>query len=335
MDGILGFAVRRNDDAGGITAKMKGMDGILRFRSVGCGGAYWGGADIMSAMSNCPEMRAKVGGATAEWQRIRVAIDGPAASGKSTVGRAAAQRLGLRFLDTGLMYRAVTWLALRRNVAADDAAAVAALARRYPISIGISSGSGIGGSSDDDAASAAVGLAIGGHTPGDALWDAAVDAAVSAVSAASGVRAELVRQQRAIGQAGGIIMAGRDIGSVVLPDADAKLYITASAEERARRRLAQQRADSDAADTDTDSNAAAATVNPAPDFCQVLADTRRRDALDSGRAHSPLTIADGATVINTDGLNLEQSVAAVLDAIHAAAAISAAAPNPHHDNDKE
>ena len=278
-------------------------------------------------------MRAKVGGATAERRRIRVAIDGPAASGKSTVGRAAAQRLGLRFLDTGLMYRAVTWLALRRNVAADDAAAVAALARRYPISIGISSGSGIGGGSGDDAASAAAGLSIGGHTPGGALWDAAVDAAVSAVSAASGVRAALVRQQRSIGQAGGIIIAGRDIGSVVLPDADAKLYITASAEERARRRLAQQRADAAAADTD--SNAAAATVNPAPDFCQVLADTRRRDALDSGRAHSPLTIADGATVINTDGLNLEQSVAAVLDAIHAAAAVSAAAPNPHHDNDKE
>lgn len=299
------------------------MDGILRFRSDGCGGAYWGGADIMSAMSNCPEMRAKIGGSAAVRRRIRVAIDGPAASGKSTVGRAAAQRLGLRFLDTGLMYRAVTWLALRRNVAADDADAVAELARRHPISIGISSGSGIGGSSSgDDAASAAAGLSIGGNTPGGALWDAAVDAAVSAVSAASGVRAELVRQQRVIGQAGGIIMAGRDIGSVVLPDAEAKLYITASPEERARRRLAQQRSD----DTDTDSTVDP-TAGPSPDFCQVLADTRRRDALDSGRAHSPLTIADGATVINTDGLDLEQSVAVVLDAIHGAVALSTAGPD--------
>lgn len=284
----------------------------------------------MCAMSNCQEMRAKVGGSAAKLRRIRVAIDGPAASGKSTVGRAAAQRLGLRFLDTGLMYRAVTWLALRRNVDADDAVAVAELARRHPITIGSGITDGGGGA----AASVAAGLSIGGHTPGGALWDAAVDAAVSAVSAASGVRAELVRQQRVIGQAGGIIMAGRDIGSVVLPDAEAKLYITASAEERARRRLSQQRADADDTDTDTDSNAAA-TVNPAPDFCQVLADTRRRDALDSGRAHSPLTVADGATVINTDGLDLAQSVAAVLDAIHAAVAFSTAGPNPHNDNDKE
>ena len=293
-------------------------------------------------MHGMSDWRENAGGAAAEWRRIRVAIDGPAASGKSTVGRAAAQRLGLRFLDTGIMYRAVTWLALRRNVDADDAAAVAELARRYPITI---SASGIGGGSGDGirngggggAASDADGLSIGGHTPGGALWDAAVDAAVSAVSAAPGVRAELVRQQRAIGKQGGIIMAGRDIGSVVLPDAEAKLYITASAAERARRRLAQRSAGgadaaADTADTGADAvtdvhtgtgSESGAQIGPAPDFCQVLADTRRRDALDSGRAHSPLTVADGATVINTDGLDLEQSVAAVLDAVHASIAASA------------
>ena len=154
------------------------------------------------------------------------------------------------------------------------------------------------------------------------------------MSAAPGVRAELVRQQRVIGKQGGIIMAGRDIGSVVLPDAEAKLYITASAEERARRRLAQRRTGGADAAADTGANTAAdvhtgtgseSGAGPilAPDFCQVLADTRRRDALDSGRAHSPLTIADGATVINTDGLDLEQSVAAVLDAVHASIAASA------------
>lgn len=282
-------------------------------------------------MHGMSDWRENAGGAAAEWRRIRVAIDGPAASGKSTVGRAAAQRLGLRFLDTGIMYRAVTWLALRRNVDADDAAAVAELARRYPITI---SASGIGGGSGDGirngggggAASDADGLSIGGHTPGGALWDAAVDAAVSAVSAAPGVRAELVRQQRAIGKQGGIIMAGRDIGSVVLPDAEAKLYITASAAERARRRLAQRSAGG--ADTAAVAHAGTGSesgdrISPAPDFCQVLADTQRRDALDSGRAHSPLTVADGATVINTDGLDLEQSVAAVLDAVHASIAASA------------
>lgn len=259
------------------------------------------------------------GGPTADcrgvrYPGIRVAIDGPAASGKSTVGRAAAQRLGLRFLDTGIMYRAVTWLALRQNVAVDDADAVAELARRYPISIG-------GDNGGESASSDAGGLSIAGHTPGGALWDAAVDAAVSAVSAAPGVRTELVRQQRAIGkaggQAGGIVMAGRDIGSVVLPDAEVKLYITASAEERARRRLAQQRT------ADSDGNTGiAADATASPDFDRVLADTRRRDRLDSGRAVAPLTIAAGATVINTDGLSLEQSVAAVLDAVRAAVAAS-------------
>lgn len=277
----------------------------------------------------------KVGGQTAEWRRIRVAIDGPAASGKSTVGRAAAQRLGLRFLDTGIMYRAVTWLALRRDLDADDADAVAELARRYPINISI--GSNGGGTASDGLASASddggLYLSIGGHIPGGALWDAAVDAAVSAVSAAPGVRAELVRQQQAIGQAGGIVMAGRDIGSVVLPDAEVKLYITASAEERARRRLAQRRADDADNNANADNDIAVAggsdgsgSGRPAADFCRALADTRRRDALDSGRAHSPLTVADGATVINTDGLNLEQSVAVVLDAVHAAVAKSVAGP---------
>ena len=288
-------------------------------------------------MHGMSDWRENAGGATAGWRRIRVAIDGPAASGKSTVGRAAAQRLGLRFLDTGIMYRAVTWLALRRNVDADDAAAVAELARRYPITIstigtsgiggGIGDGIGNGGSSGGGAAADADGLSIGGHIPGGALWDAAVDAAVSAVSAAPGVRAELVRQQRAIGKQGGIIMAGRDIGSVVLPDAEAKLYITASAAERARRRLAQRSAGG--ADTAAVAHAGTGSESGsgpilAPDFCQVLADTRRRDLLDSGRAHSPLTVADGATVINTDGLDLEQSVAAVLDAVHASIAASGA-----------
>jgi cytidylate kinase len=117
------------------------------------------------------------------------------------------------------------------------------------------------------------------------------------------VRRELVRWQRAIGDGGGIIMAGRDIGSVVLPDADVKLYIDASPEERARRRYAQQ-----------------VQTSPETEYEQVLADTRRRDALDTQRADSPLVVAAGAIVIATDELDREQAVATVVEKIRAVAA---------------
>ena len=126
------------------------------------------------------------------------------------------------------------------------------------------------------------------------------------MSALPGVRAALVQQQRAIGEGGGIVMAGRDIGSVVLPDADVKLYIDASPGARARRRFAQQQ-----------------NVNPGVQFEQVLADTLRRDALDTQRADSPLVVAEGAIVINTDDINLEQTVAAVVDTIRSAMAAGA------------
>ena len=217
-----------------------------------------------------------------------VAIDGPAASGKSSVGRAAAAALGLRFLDTGIMYRALTWLALHRNAPVADAATIGALAENCIMAVA-------GGD-----AGAAV-IVIDGHPLGDALVSAAVDRNVSAVSAAPAVRTALVAQQRAIAAAGGIVMAGRDIGSVVLPGADVKLYIDASPEERARRRFAQLR-----------------ETGAAVSYQQVLADTIRRDCLDTQRADSPLVAADGAVVINTDGIDLAQTVAAVVSAICAA-----------------
>ena len=216
-----------------------------------------------------------------------MAIDGPVASGKSSVGKAAADVLGLRFLDTGVMYRAVTWLALHRDVPIADSLAIGSLAEGCQIDVAA------------DAPGTAA-ISIDGHQLGDALVSDAVNRNVSAVAAVSAVRAALVRQQRAIAAAGGIVMVGRDIGSVVLPGATVKLYIDASAEERARRRFEQMRESS-------------VSIN----YEQVLEDTLRRDGLDMGRADSPLTVAAGATVIKTDGISLEETIAAVVAAIEA------------------
>ena len=222
-----------------------------------------------------------------------IAIDGPVASGKSSVGLAVARRLDLRFLDTGIMYRAVTWLALRRGLPVADADAVAQLAADCSMTV-----------AHGDAASAAI--IIDGHGLSEELAAPEVDRNVSAVAAASGVRRALVSQQRAIGADGGIVMVGRDIGSVVLPDADVKLYVDASPEERARRRWRQQR-----------------ETDPAADYDATLADTIRRDRLDSQRSDSPLTVADGAVVIQTDGLDFAASVCAVLSAVRAATGLGA------------
>ena len=220
-------------------------------------------------------------------ESLVVAIDGPVASGKSSVGRAAADALGLRFLDTGVMYRAVTWLALRCHVAITDAWALGSLAEGCQIDV----------VADSQGSPAIV---VDGHRPGDALVSDEVNRNVSAVSAVSAVRTALVRQQRDIAAAGGIVVVGRDIGSVVLPCATVKLYIDASAEERARRRFEQM-----------------GEPSGATNYEQVLADTLRRDELDMGREDSPLMVADGATVIQTDGMGLEETIAAVVAAINA------------------
>ncbi len=230
-----------------------------------------------------------------------VAIDGPVASGKTSVGQAAAARLQLRFLDTGIMYRAVTWLALHQEVPVDDGAAVDALARNCRMSVDELPDASVATGDGMPTGPAPQGISIDGYSPGAELRSNRVDGNVSAVSALPGVRAALVQQQRSIGEGGGIVMAGRDIGSVVLPDADVKLYIDASPKVRARRRFAQQQ-----------------NVNPGVQFEQVLADTRRRDALDTQRADSPLVVAEGAIVINTDDIDLEQTVAAVVDTIRRA-----------------
>ncbi len=218
-----------------------------------------------------------------------VAIDGPAASGKSSVGKAAARQVGLRFLDTGIMYRAVTWLALRRGMAPTDADAVADLAARCRMEL----------AQDTDSNASII---ADGQPLGDELVTAEVDKNVSAVSAVPAVRVELVKQQRAIATSGGMVMAGRDIGSVVLPEADLKLYIDAAAEVRARRRHAQ-----------------IALVDPGVPYDQVLSDTLRRDRMDMERSDSPLIAAADAVTIRTDEMDFEETVSVVVAAIRSVA----------------
>ncbi|MGH9178911.1 MAG: (d)CMP kinase [Acidimicrobiales bacterium] len=202
-----------------------------------------------------------------------IAIDGPAGSGKSTVARAVAARLGLDHLDTGAMYRSVAFAALRDGIDPADEAAVADLARRLEIEV-------------------AERVQVDGADATDAIRGATVSLAVSAVAQNSEVRAELVRRQRAwMADRSGGVMEGRDIGSVVLPDADVKVYLTASDEERARRR---------------------ATEAGQPDAEAVAADMARRDQLDATRAASPMVIAAGAVVIDTTGRSVTEVVDAVL-----------------------
>lgn len=200
-----------------------------------------------------------------------IAIDGPAGAGKSTIARALAERLGLEYLDTGAMYRAVTFAAMRRGVL-DDPGAVAALAREVGLEVG------------------RAGVVVDGVDATAAIRSPEVTGAVSRVAANSEVRAELVARQRDWARArGGGVIEGRDIASVVFPDAVLKLYLTASPRVRAERRVAE-------AGGDVDEMEAAITA---------------RDALDSSRADSPLVQADGSQVLDTTGRSIDEVLAAV------------------------
>ena len=208
-----------------------------------------------------------------------IAIDGPAASGKSTIGLRLAGELGYVFFDTGVMYRAITWAALSRGVAISDESAVTALAEQAIIDIRPPSASD-GRTSD---------LLIDGV---DATWDVRkpeVDANVSPVAAYPGVRKALTVQQRRIGLRGRIVMVGRDIGTVVLPEADLKIYLDASAEERARRRYAEIIGRGGQAD-----------------YEEILSKVRERDRIDSTRAVAPLKPAADAIRLDSDNLNADE-----------------------------
>ena len=212
-----------------------------------------------------------------------IAIDGPVAAGKTVVGRALAQRLGFKFLDTGVMYRAITWLALERNVPIDDENALAALAEAHPVHLE---------SNDSDR------VLVGEHSLGVELKESKVTGTVSLIAQMSSVRRALVRRQRLLGSEGNIVMVGRDIGTVVLPNADLKIYLSASPELRARRRW-QEMVDQ----------------GQSVEFQQVLEETRARDEIDSDRADSPLKLDPDAFLLDTEGLDVEQVIGCIRDHI--------------------
>jgi cytidylate kinase len=211
---------------------------------------------------------------------VVVAIDGPSGSGKSSTARGVAARLGLRYLDTGAMYRAVTWWMLKHGVDPEDADAVAASADRPVLSVATDP--------------RAPGIAVDGMDVSRLIRDRPVSNAVSAVSAVPAVRRRLVALQREIIGAGGIVVEGRDIGTVVAPGAPVKIFLTASAEARAGRRSAEL------------------THDPAASRTVTHEEMSRRDRLDSSRATAPLAKAADACELDTTPHSLDEVVELIL-----------------------
>jgi cytidylate kinase len=204
-----------------------------------------------------------------------IAIDGPAGSGKSTIARRLAERVGLDYLDTGAMYRSVAFAALRRSIDPDDDERVATMTRDLRIDVGASE------------------VVVDGVDATVEIRGPEVTRAVSIVAANPGVREELRRRQRAWADThGGGVIEGRDIGTVVFPDAELKVYLTASPEARAQRRAKEV--------TDLD-------------YETVAADLARRDALDQGRDDSPLAEADGAVVVDTTDRTIDEVVTDLIE----------------------
>ena len=215
-----------------------------------------------------------------------IALDGPAASGKSTLGRRLADSLGYLFFDTGIMYRSITWIALQRDLDLRDESTITILAQTAQIDIRPPS--------INDGRACDVVIA-----EKDVTWDMRdgnVEANVSVVSAYAGVRQALSEQQRRIGLRGKVVMVGRDIGTVVLPEADIKIYLDASAEERAKRRYDELIARGEQADYD-----------------EILSKVIERDRIDSTRAVAPLRPAEDAVIIDSDKMNADQVFDHVLE----------------------
>jgi cytidylate kinase len=246
------------------------------------------------------------GGAPPEERALTIAIDGPGGSGKSTLGAALAGRLGYTYFDSGAVYRALTWLALHRNVDPSDEGALARLARRMALQVTRPT--------VEDGRQYTV--LVDGHDVTWAIRSPEVDQHVSAVSAHPAVREALTQRLRQFAArdgrgSGGLVMVGRDIGTVVLPGADLKLYLTAAVEERARRRCAELRARGQPAEYDA-----------------ILADLRRRDAIDSARAAAPLRPAGDALHLDSDRLTVDDEVEFVLRQLARPATRTSPARNP-------
>lgn len=213
--------------------------------------------------------------------KISIAIDGPAGAGKTTIAREVARQLGYKYVDTGAMYRAVAWKSLQLGIPLSDEDAIVRMTGDMNIDFPEGDGSRI---------------FVDGEDIADEIRTPEVTWLSSPVSAISGVRSQLVAQQRRLAGHGGVVMEGRDIGSVVLPSAEVKVFLTASVEERAGRRFREMQA----AGMDVDVE-------------NLTHDIRERDHRDSTRSDSPLVKAPGAVEIDTDGLSIEGVVRRILD----------------------
>jgi len=209
-----------------------------------------------------------------------IAIDGPAGSGKSTVAKLVAERLAFHYLDTGAMYRAVAYRALQSCIALTDESAVQGIANAEEVSFAHEPGEALPSR-----------VFIGGDDVTSQIRTPQVDDAVSAVARLPRVREAMVAQQRHLGQSSDIVVEGRDIGTVVFPDAELKVFLTADAQERARRRALEQ-----------------SERGHEVDAAEVLKAMERRDEADSTREVSPLTAAEDAWVLDTTGLTIDQVV---------------------------
>jgi cytidylate kinase len=208
-----------------------------------------------------------------------IAIDGPVASGKSAVGLQLSRDLGYHLVDTGMIYRALTWLALHRTIDLEDEEALAAMAHAATFEVA------------EPDANGRTGVIVDGIDVTDLLRLPEVDRSVPLVSRVPGVRQATLAFQRRLAGQGRLIMLGRDIGTVVLPDAPVKVYLDASAEERARRRHLELKQNG--------------VERP---YEEILVELRARDEMDSNRHASPLKPAPDALIINTDGLSLDEVV---------------------------
>jgi len=214
-----------------------------------------------------------------------IAIDGPAGSGKTTVGKMVADRLGYKFLDTGLMYRVATWIAIEAQANLGEQASIISVVESSSIDVGVNS-KGLST------------ISVGGVDLTERLHTFEIDSVVSTVSAIPRIREIMVAEQKKLAGNGGIVMVGRDIGTVVVPDSPIKIFLTASAATRATRRFEEF-----------------GSSGEQFEFNEILESIEQRDKVDSSRSDSPLRPADDADVIETDDMNLEEVVARVMDLV--------------------